>query len=181
MANPVGPDLPLEVAEQANLIYLVDRVDAMAAPYYQGGELLMHTAAIREQIEQRRGSHFAPQLVDAFLRPRRQRPSGCSWSHAALPAYCRTCASASALHCQHRPAQATGHAVFLHCRCQEPVHRTPFAGRGRPVALAGRTRRAAPGRCDQLEIAALLHDLGKLRVPDEILEKPADWMRTNAA
>jgi hypothetical protein len=44
MGNPVGPDLPLEVAEQANLIYLVDRVDAMAAPYYQGGELLMHTA-----------------------------------------------------------------------------------------------------------------------------------------
>jgi putative nucleotidyltransferase with HDIG domain len=28
-------------------------------------------------------------------------------------------------------------------------------------------------RCEQLEIAALLHDLGKLRVPDEILEKPA--------
>jgi hypothetical protein len=30
-----GLDLPLEVAEQANLIYLVDRVDAMAAPYYR--------------------------------------------------------------------------------------------------------------------------------------------------
>ncbi len=26
--------------------------------------------------------------------------------------------------------------------------------------------------CDKLEIAALLHDLGKLRVPDEVLDKP---------
>ena len=26
--------------------------------------------------------------------------------------------------------------------------------------------------CDQVEIAGLLHDLGKLRVPDEILDKP---------
>ena len=26
--------------------------------------------------------------------------------------------------------------------------------------------------CDKIEIAGLLHDLGKLRVPDEILDKP---------
>jgi HD-GYP domain-containing protein (c-di-GMP phosphodiesterase class II) len=48
--------------------------------------------------------------------------------------------------------------------------RKGVAGLSRWLAENG----AAPGRCDQLEIAALLHDLGKLRVPDEILEKPAD-------
>jgi hypothetical protein len=160
------------VAEQANLIYLVDRVDAMAAPYYQGGELLMHTAPSASRLNSVAAGILPRIWLTPFCGPRRQRPSGCSWSHAALPAYCRHARAAPALHCQHRPAQATGHAVFLHCRCQEPVHR-PFAGRGRPVALAGRENGPAHRRCDQLEIAALLHDLGKLRVPDEILEKPA--------
>jgi len=30
-----------------------------------------------------------------------------------------------------------------------------------------------PVNCDKIEIAGLLHDLGKLRVPDEILDKPS--------
>jgi HD-GYP domain-containing protein (c-di-GMP phosphodiesterase class II) len=36
----------------------------------------------------------------------------------------------------------------------------------------GRLAGLAPGRIALIEIAALLHDLGKLGVPDEMLEKP---------
>ena len=35
--------------------------------------------------------------------------------------------------------------------------------------------------CDMLEIAGLLHDLGKLRVPDEILDKPASLTKEERA
>lgn len=54
-------------ARRANLVYLVDRVDALAAPYYASGQLLLHTPEIRERIKERRGTYFSPVLVEVFL------------------------------------------------------------------------------------------------------------------
>ena len=61
------PDVAPETAERANLIYLVDRVDALAAPYYSGGGLLMHVATIRDTIAAHAGRYFSPRLVELFL------------------------------------------------------------------------------------------------------------------
>jgi response regulator RpfG family c-di-GMP phosphodiesterase len=55
------------VASQANLIHLVDRVDAWATPYYREGSLLLHVADIRELVQRHRGTIFSADLVDAFL------------------------------------------------------------------------------------------------------------------
>lgn len=168
-----GLGLPLEVAEQANLIYLVDRVDAMAAAYYQSGELLMHTAAIREQIASYRDSHFAPQLVDAFLQASRAEAFWLQLEPRGI---------AGMLHDrrgERHPCTATTtqlkQLATLFSRIVDA--KSPFTAR-HSQGVAGLSRWLAeraglsPGRCDQLEIAALLHDLGKLRVPDEILDKP---------
>lgn len=56
-----------QMARWANLIYLVDRVDALAAQHYANGNLLMQTQRIREQIAGRSGTNFAPELVEIFL------------------------------------------------------------------------------------------------------------------
>lgn len=61
-------DVDPNVARQANLIFLVDRCDALAAPYYGDGSLLMHTNEIRARLRDFRDEFFAPELVDAFLR-----------------------------------------------------------------------------------------------------------------
>jgi len=55
------------VARQANLIYLVDRVDTLAAAYYADNTVLLHVADIRAEIQRRSGTNFSPELVDAFL------------------------------------------------------------------------------------------------------------------
>ncbi|HJV93396.1 MAG TPA: HD domain-containing protein, partial [Azonexus sp.] len=60
------PGVDHAVAEQANLIYLVDRVDALAAPHYAEA-ILMYTSGIRQRIAACRGSYFSPALVDAFM------------------------------------------------------------------------------------------------------------------
>lgn len=61
------PGLAAGVMRQANLIFLVDRVDALAAPHYGDGSLLMHTHEIRQRIEACAGEFFDPELVAAFL------------------------------------------------------------------------------------------------------------------
>ena len=64
-------DVDPNVARQANLIFLVDRCDALAAPYYGDGSLLMHTNEIRARLQDFRDEFFAPELVDAFLKASR--------------------------------------------------------------------------------------------------------------
>lgn len=168
------PGLNHEVAEQANLIYLVDRVDAMAAAFYSGGELLSHTPAIREQIAQRSGQHFAPQLVEAFLQASQAEAFWLQLEPRGIAGMLQDMRELS-LPCTASTAQLKQLATLFSCIVDA---KSPFTAR-HSQGVAGLSRWLAErlaltaGRCDQLEIAALLHDLGKLRVPDEILEKPA--------
>jgi response regulator RpfG family c-di-GMP phosphodiesterase len=62
-----GLSVDPSVARHANLIHLVDRVDALASPYYQNETLLLHVDDIRDLISHHRKQLFAPDLLDAFL------------------------------------------------------------------------------------------------------------------
>ena len=167
-------ELPRQQAEQANLIYLVDRVDALAAAHYNSGELLMHIDSIRQQISQRRGGHFAPHLVDAFLQASRTEAFWLQLEPRGIADMLQL------MHESRQPCTASTaqlkQLATLFSRIVDA--KSPFTAR-HSLGVAGLSRWLAerlgltPGRCDQLEIAALLHDLGKLRVPDEILEKPS--------
>lgn len=63
--------LPARSKRQANLIYLVDRVDALAAPHYGDKALLLFTDEIRARIAGHAGTYFAPDLVGLFLEASR--------------------------------------------------------------------------------------------------------------
>ncbi len=167
------PDLPAAVAEQANLIYLADRVDTLAAPHYGSGDLLMHTAGIRDKIAARAGRYFLPQLVEAFLAASlteafwlELEPRGIQavmqemLSQAApYPATIRELKQLAAMFSQIVDAKSTFTAE----------HST---GVSRLARFFAEGLGVSPTQCDKLEIAGLLHDLGKLRVPDEVLDKP---------
>ena len=167
------PDLSPVVAEQANLIYLVDRVDTLAAPPYGSGEPLMHTAGIRDKIAARAGRYFEPDLVEAFLtasateafwlelEPRGIQSVMQEMLIQAVP-YPATIAELkqlAAMFSQIVDAKSTFTAE----------HST---GVSRLARFFAEGLGVSPAQCDKLEIAGLLHDLGKLRVPDEVLDKP---------
>lgn len=165
--------LPDDVARQANLIYLVDRVDALAASWQARGELLLHTGSIRDEIAGHAGHYFDPRLVDAFLRASARESFWLMQEPRAIQAFLRTRrfdgpavpASVQELH------QLAGiFACIVDAKSPfTAAHSIGVAGVARLLAAALDMDAAA---CERIEIAGLLHDLGKLRVPDEILDKP---------
>jgi putative nucleotidyltransferase with HDIG domain len=166
-------DIDTTAMRSANLIFLVDRVDTLAAPHYGDGSLLVNIGAIRDQIAAYSGSYFAPQLVDAFLNASASEafwlqlePRGIQLSMQQMlhrhPHYVATTLELKRL------AEIFSRIVDA---------KSPFtAEHSLGVARLSRfiaERMGVPARnCDKIEIAGLLHDLGKLRIPDEILDKP---------
>jgi len=163
-----------QVRLQANLILLVDRVDSMAAPFYAKGQVLQHHKAIREQIQQRSGTYFDPELVAVFMRVSSHEAFWLNLEPTALQAYLQDMLATG------QPMVASHAEMLQLARIFSTIvdAKSRFTvEHSRGVAMVARRLGERlgldPARCDELEMAGLLHDLGKLRVPDEILEKPA--------
>lgn len=163
-----------QVALAANLVYLVDRVDALAAAHYADGSLLVSTAGIRDQIASRGGSYFAPELVELFLDVSRSEAFWLSLEPRAVQAYLADMLA----HGQAQTMQMAELKQLARMFSRIVDAKSPFTAR-HSLGVANMARFLAEqlglgaDRCDMIEIAGLLHDIGKLRVPDEVLDKPA--------
>lgn len=162
-----------EVAIPANLILLVDRVDALAAPYYAAGTVLQQRPMIRAEISQRSGSYFAPALVEAFLQVSAHEAFWLMLEPRALGSYLQDMLARGApLHASNAELRQLAE-MFAHIvDAKSPFTFTHSRGVARVARRLAEYLGVEAEQCDQLEIAGLLHDLGKLRIPDEILDKP---------
>jgi len=169
-------ELPQQTKLASNLIFLVDRVDALRARLLaEGGRTLPQIMAeIRHTIAAYHDSHFAPQLVEAFLDTASNDAFWLSLEPLNL---------IERLQLIWNPSQAvlTDYEdvrklsrIFAHIVDAKSDftfdHSLGVAQLARHLA---RLAELPEHRGALIEIAALLHDLGKLGVPDEILEKPA--------
>ncbi len=162
-----------QVRFAANLILLVDRVDSMAAPYYATGKVLQHRAEIRQEIERRAGTYFDPALVAPFLQVSSHEAFWLYLEPVALKGYLDDMLTSG------RKIVASHAEMLQLTRIFSTIVDTKSrftASHSQGVAAVARKLGERVGladeRCDELEMAGLLHDLGKLRVPDEILDKP---------
>ncbi|HEX5338059.1 MAG TPA: HD domain-containing phosphohydrolase [Gallionella sp.] len=162
------------VARQANLIYLVDRVDTLAAAHYADNTLSMHVAGIRDEIQRRSGSNFSPELVEAFLTASRTEAFWLLLEPRAIQSYLQEKLADA------ERTRASGVALKQVARLFAQIvdAKSPFTvqhsqGVANLARLLAEKMGVDPANYDKIEIAGLLHDLGKLRVPDEILDKPA--------
>ncbi|EKP0318544.1 HD domain-containing protein [Aeromonas veronii] len=175
-------DVDPHVARQANLIFLVDRCDALAAPYYGDGSLLMHTNEIRARLQDFRDEFFAPELVDAFLKASRSEAFWLQLEARSINDY-----MLEMLQVREPCLTFNGELKALAqifsgiVDAKSPFTMTHSLGVSRLSRALAEQMGVSAIHCDMLEIAGLLHDLGKLRVPDEILDKPASLTKEERA
>ncbi len=168
-------DLPLEVKLRANCIYMVDRVDVLALGYQIGGEdILLGKEEIRRRIFELRCDWFCPELVDAFMEISLSDAFWFTLESDDVSAYLATWLS-------HFPDRAMEfgelrslvHVFSCIVDAKSPYTKQHSDGVASLARYLGTHFRLPQETCEMLELVGLLHDLGKLRVPDQLLEKPA--------
>jgi HD-GYP domain-containing protein (c-di-GMP phosphodiesterase class II) len=168
-------DLPLEVKLSTNCIYMVDRVDVLSVKSLATEpNILVNSDSVRAKIAEKRGTWFHPQLVDAFMEVSYSQAFWLSLERDFINGYmsdwiAHDTTKAIDFKDLKSIAQVFSHIVdakstFTKEHSDGVAHLARYLGE--LFALPEHT-------CDMLEIAGLLHDLGKLRVPDALLEKNA--------
>jgi HD-GYP domain-containing protein (c-di-GMP phosphodiesterase class II) len=165
-------DVDPELARLANLIFLTDRADALSAPHL-GPELLMHKPAILDALAGYRGSMFAPDLLDAFLETARADAFWLVLEPRHIQNFLGEMLGRS--HAQALDFTELRQMATMFSRVVDA--KSPFtAAHSQGVAslarLLGELAGLSSDSRDQLELAGLMHDLGKLQVPDAVLDKP---------
>jgi putative nucleotidyltransferase with HDIG domain len=164
-------DLAPELALMANLVFLADRVDVNAAPHYADDSLLLHVAAIRDLVDGHRGTHFAPELVEIFLEVSRAE----AFWLALFPDFLPQELAALSCDAQERTiglGELRQLGLIIAAIVDAKSHFTTDHSLGvarLATFLAGQLGIAGE-HLERVEVAALLHDIGKLQIPDELLE-----------
>jgi len=182
--SPARSQAEPEIALVANTIFLADRADVLCLALPKG-DILMSRGGVRDAIARRSKSYFSPELVEAFLEASVPEAFWLTLEERHLERYIEDAYRTA------RPEKADFQklrqlaAIFAQIvDAKSPFTAQHSLGVGRLARFLGGLLGMSPEVCDQLEIAGLLHDLGKLRVPDEILEKPgpldADELSTMA-
>lgn len=165
--------LSSEDAQIANLIYLADRVDAMAGSHYRDQSVLLVVDAIRERVRDAAGRRFAPKLVEAFLAASAPEAFWLRLDVAYIPQYVEEMEGAAPTRLsslEELQSFATLIADIVDAKSHFTAEHS--FGVARLTRYLGAEHGFSGERLSKMEIAALLHDIGKLQVPDEILDAP---------
>lgn len=165
-------DLNQEQKELSNLIYLVDRVDAIRA---QINSIDSHSAQnIQETIQKYSGIMFSPELVNAFMRSSLRDSFWFYLEKEPLNEYLMEWVESSSeeeFSFNDLKEIAMMFAAIVDAKSEfTSEHSIGVATLSRYLAQQFELPQKT---CEKVELAGLLHDLGKLRVADEILNKPA--------
>lgn len=160
-------------ANMANLIFLADRIDILSSSHYES-DILLARKEIVKSIAQYKGSYFNPIFIDAFLEIERSEAFWIALEDRHITRYTWDMGNIKSNEYLSL-AQLKQLSLILSYVVDQ---KSPFTAR-HSVRVADLAKYIAhmyglsQEQCDKVEIAGLLHDLGKLHTPDYILEKKA--------
>jgi putative nucleotidyltransferase with HDIG domain len=159
---------------RANLLFLADRIDVLQAPFLASDRIMIEYPAIIARIKLLSGIFFAPELVNAFAEIANVESFWLAMEPDYLDEDLRDIGS-------HIPAilldmPALKELARLFSRVVDA--KSPYTDEhSQRVALVARELAIEFGihgfELEQIEIAGLLHDIGKLRVSEDIIDKPS--------
>lgn len=168
-----GVDLPHEWKLAANCIYMADRID-ISCLTVRGSDanLLLSKEHIRGLISDRRGAWFAPELVDAFMTVSQSEAFWFALENEHVSGYVAKWMSKSkAVDIDFQELRNLVQVFSRIVDAKSTFTREHSDGVACLAYYLGELMGLPERTCEMLELAGLLHDLGKLRVPDELLEK----------
>jgi HD-GYP domain-containing protein (c-di-GMP phosphodiesterase class II) len=166
-------DLPMQVKLSANCIYLADSIDVLSlACLVDESNLLLNQDVIIDKIIDKRDDWFCPDLVDVFIEIAQSNLFWLALESGNSSAYTATWKALSPSREMEFCELKSLVYVFSHIIDAKSSYTKEHSdGVGNLARFIGEQMGLAEESCEMLELAGLLHDIGKLRVPDELLEK----------
>ena len=153
----------------SHLIHLADRIAVLIDPRQ---EVLTQTGSIRERIAGQSGRMFVPRFVEAFLDLAARE---FFWLDATSPKLDRHLEQVGDWELVSLDGGQFMELARLFCQIvdfKSPFTAAHSSGVAACAGALGRLSGLSVSECDQIVTAGYLHDIGKLSVPLEILEKP---------
>ena len=168
-------NVPINVKQFANCIFLVDRVDILILTTCKNNtNVLFETDGIIKVINSLKGTWFNPEIVDSFNQVASLEAFWLGLENVDGNKESLSWVSQSGL--QKIAFDDVKQLINIFSSIVDA--KSSFThdhsdGVGNLARYIGGCMNLSDIQCDKLEIAGLLHDIGKLRTPDDYLEKPS--------
>lgn len=167
--------LPLDQRTRlrANLLFLADRVDVLQVPFLNSEQILTAAPDIVIRLQSFSGSLFAAELLEAFARIAKSQAFWLAMDPDYLDEDLRTLGKYVPLVSVNFKTQRELARLFSRVVDAKSPYTEQHSER---VALLAKQLaidfNISGQELEQIEIAGLLHDIGKLRVSEDIIDKP---------